>query len=157
MTAHSTNNRKKTRGHRPRLQQSKRTLVGAVYDRAFSLLAQRYGHASAPSVAVYGPSDLLHHGLHLQSSPDSGSAGCTQLFYRIWVPCLRVPSLGWPLRDHAGPHSSVCRFRTRIHNLIRLDEVVEKRDLEDPQKRDFSRPALAERLLRSCHSIPGVL
>src|SRR2546425_608767 len=94
MTAHSTNNRKKTRGHRPRLQQSKRTPVGAVCDRAFSLLAQRYGHASAPSMAVYGPSDLLHHGLHLQSSPDSGSAGCTHSFiefgfraceYRVWV------------------------------------------------------------------------
>jgi REP element-mobilizing transposase RayT len=33
----------------------------------------------------------------------------------------------------------------------------QKRDLEGPEKRDFSRAALAEGFLRSCHSIPGVV
>src|SRR5947199_10210811 len=93
------------------------------------------------TACTYNRRQILAQPVH-NSFIEFGFRACE---YRVWV---------GPLRDHAGPHSSVCRFRTRIHNLIRLDEVVEKRDLEDPQKRDFSRPALAERLLRSCHSIP---
>ena len=129
MTAHSTNNRKKTRGHRPRLQQSKRTPVGAVCDRAFSLLAQRYGHASAPSMAVYGPSDLLHHGLHLQSSPDSGSAPAVHnSFIEFQISGARGNQYETNLeREHSPPRRggvAATPIRFREATLIGADGVV---------------------------------
>src|SRR5438128_5191702 len=68
--------------------------------------------------------------------------------YRVWVGHYVI------MPDHIHLFAG---FGTRIDYRIGLDEVLEKCDLEDPQKRDFSRPALAERLLRSCHSLSGVL
>src|SRR6266571_4050285 len=102
-----------------------------------------YSHPSTPSMAFYGISSLLHHSLHKQSPTGSGSPRRARRFHSIWATCFRLPGLGGPLRDHARPHTSVCRFRNRIHLCIDVDEVPQKRDLEDPEKRRFLRPALA--------------
>jgi len=110
-----------------------------------SVLAYGRGHSPTSSMAFHRVSDLLHHGVHTQPPTDSGSPGCTRCIHSVWVTCCGLSGLRRPVRDHARPCPSVCRFRTRLRFRLGLDEI--------PQKRDFPSTTLAEGLLRTCPEI----
>src|SRR5262245_40954228 len=131
--------------------------IPLISENGWTASCLRYDHTATPSIAVHLESDLLHHRLHIQPPPNSEPRGCTQHVHSIWTTCRRPPGLGWSVRHHAGPHSSVCRVWIRIHRGIRVGEIFQKRDLENLEKRDFFCTALAEGFLRSCHSIPRVI
>lgn len=108
-------------------------MTARFLSQAESVLAQGHGRASAPSMAFHRISDLLHHGLYLQ--PDDGF--WIALRFTIRVACCRPSRLGRTLRHPARPHPSVCRLRARVYVDFFMDEILQKRDLENPDKRDF--------------------